>query len=160
MSTFTERITEAVALTAIADNASREAAALDKQVKQRMANNAMIERDSKTASEMMGTEYIPFVDHELERMQKRLSALWDRARQARLQLANLERAQAEDAEIKVVSVGKKSTQIVVRYTGDDGKKVSFTRHVRVSGSTCEGYSTISRQKVTYRLAGSAEDKAA
>ncbi len=160
MSTFQERITEAIALTAIAEAASREAAALDKQVKQRMANNAMIERDAKIASEMLGVDYIPFVDLELERMQTRLSALWDRDRQARLQLTKLERAQAEQAEIKVISVGRKSTQIVVRYALDDSKKVSFTRHVQVNGSTCTGYSTISRQKVTYHLPGTAEAKAA
>lgn len=160
MSTFQERITEAVALTAIADSASREAAALDKTVKQRIVNNDMIERDAQIASATMGTEYIPYVDLELERMQTRLSALWDRARQARLQIANLEREQAEQAEIKVISAGRKGTQIVVRYTREDGKKVSFTRHVRVNGSACTGRSTLSSQTVTYRLPDRAEDKAA
>ena len=160
MSTFMERITEAVALTAIAENASREAAALDKAVKQRMANNAMIERDAKVASATMGTEYVPYVDLELERMQTRLSALWDRARQARHALSILERQQTEQAEIKVISVGRKSTQIVVRYTLENGKKVSFTRHVQVNASTCTGYSTLSRQKVTYHLPDTAEAKAA
>lgn len=160
MSTFMERVTEAVALTAIADTASREAAALDKTIKQRMTNNAMIERDAQTTSATMGTEYIPYVDLELERMQTRLSALWERARQSRQMLSTLERQQAEQAEIKVISANPKGAQIVVRYTLENGKKASFTRHVQVSGTTCTGYSTISRQKVTYHLPDTAEAKAA
>lgn len=154
MSTFIERIQEAVACTATAQAASKEAAELDKKIKQRIKNNEEAAKLLKIASLVTGIPVVDPLDPELEQMQIRLDALWDRARQARLRLTLLERAQTEHGSVHLISssANRKTAQIVIHYLLDNGKKASFTRHCQITDQGYAGLSTISAQKVFYRPA--------
>lgn len=160
MSTFTERLTEAISLTATAESASRDASTLSQQVKQRIKNNEEILELAKQAAKDFGVAFVqPPLDLELARMQTRLDDLWERARQARIRLAILEHEMIESAAVKLISSNAKGAQIAVRYLRDDGKKLSFTRHVQLTAQGYEGLSVISKQKVTYRLTAAVAEAA-
>jgi hypothetical protein len=152
MSTFTERIKEAVELTAIAQAASKEAVSLDKDIKQRIRDNEAEAKVLRGTAFLAGIPFVDLPDLELEKMQTRLSALWDRERQARHALTILEREQVENGSIRLLSTSanRKKAQIAITYLREDGKKVSFTRHCQITDQGYVGLSTISTQKVIYR----------
>ena len=56
-----------------------------------------------------------------------------------------------EPNIKVINMNGDRAEIVIRYTNEDGKRVSFTRHVHANGDQWVGYSTSSRRKVAYTL---------
>lgn len=129
--TYAQRAAEAAMMQAIIQTAGSEAVKLQNRIKFLTEKGTM--------------------NFELEPLQNRLDATWDRHRQAQLRLKELERKQAVVAEIKVISSSKDRAQIVLLYLRDDGKKVSFTRHVHFDGKTWHGLSTVSNAKVTYEL---------
>lgn len=65
-----------------------------------------------------------------------------------------------EPDIKIINMNGDRAEIVIRYTNEDGQRVSFTRHVHANGDQWVGYSTSSRRKVAYTLPDSALAEAA
>ncbi len=152
MSTFIERIKEAIALTTTAQVSESDALELDKVIQRRIKSNKITFDLLQVASKITGIPVVEPVDLELEGIQLQCRTLWDRARHARLRLTVLEREQTQDGRIKIISTNPKGVQLVIHYLRDDGKKVSYTRHCRVTNEGYVGLSTISTAKVIYRPA--------
>jgi hypothetical protein len=139
--TYKERAAEAAAMQAIIASSSHEAGSLQKKIND-------LQRAQKTVESALEIEIEP---DGMAELQYRLDAAWDRHRQAQLRLAELERKQAAAGEIKVIHQTGTRAQIVIHYLRDDGKRVSFTRHVRLDGTSWKGNSTLTDQRVTYQL---------
>jgi len=142
--TYKERAAEAAAMQAIIASSSHEAGTLQKKINDLLHAQKTVEAVLEIELESAA----------MAQLQYRLDAAWDRHRQAQIRLAELERKQSAAGEIKVIHSSGSRAQIVIHYLREDGKRLSFTRHVRLEGTTWKGNSTITAQRVTYELSRS------
>jgi hypothetical protein len=136
----------------IIGTANREVSALRKS--QEYGEKALLD-ESLTPAIRAGIAY------EMDVRAKRIDVAEGRRLQAYQRIAELDQEAARQAEVKVVTwSGTNRAQIAIHYYRDDGKKMSYTRHVRREGANWVGASTISTNRVTYRLPGTALAEAA
>jgi hypothetical protein len=101
------------------------------------------------------------IAYEMDVRAKRIDVAEGRRLQAYQRIHELDQEAARQAEVKVLSwSGTNRAQIAIHYYRDDGKKMSYTRHVQREGMNWVGASTISANRVTYRLPGTALVEAA
>lgn len=129
----------------IISNANREVSALRKS--QEYGEKALLD-ESLDAAARAGIAY------EMDVRAKRIDVVEDRRLQAYHRIAALDQEAARQAEVKVITwSGTNRAQIAIHYYRDDGKKMSYTRHVRREDGNWVGSSTISTNRVAYRLPG-------
>lgn len=97
---------------------------------------------------------------EMDTLVKHIAAVEDRRHQMRRLIEELDGQAAREATIRVISTNHKGAQIAITYYRDDGKKMSFTRHVHRDGPNWVGISTLTDRKVVYRQPGTAVVEAA
>lgn len=93
------------------------------------------------------------VQLDLDKLMPRLDAITDRRLQQHMLIDELDAQAAKEAAVRVISESGSRAQIVVTYTLDNGKKQSYTRHVRREGAQFVGFSTLTGSKVAYSLGG-------
>lgn len=78
---------------------------------------------------------------------------WMRQRDnATLALYTLENAEMKAAEIRIISTGKKTAQVVIKTTDENGKKASMTRHLQLEfGNVYRGHSLLGLRIVRYDM---------
>lgn len=96
----------------------------------------------------------------IDTLAPRIAALENRRFQMRQYIEEIDGEAARDATIRVVSETGDRAQIVITYLRDDGKKMSSTRHVRREGSAWVGFSTLTTNKVRYRIPDTSSEEAA
>lgn len=143
MSTLMERIDQAAALSATINQAGKEAAKFEEMIR---ADQNKIQKAVKDKLKDFNPDKL---EAKIAANVKHADALWDRTRQARLELAKMEDEQLDSLTIKHFSPGKRFTQIVIQCDRGDGKKVSYTRHVKNAPDGYVGRSTLTNQKVHY-----------
>lgn len=131
----------------IIGNANRELLALRKT--QSALEKVLLDK-TVDAAVRAGTAY------DMDVLVKRLDVVEDRRSQASRRIDELDHEAARQGEIRVISwsdSGVDSAQVVVHYTRDDGKKMSYTRHLHREGKNWVGLSTLTSNRVIYRLPG-------
>lgn len=96
----------------------------------------------------------------LDTLKPRIAALEDRRFQLRQLIDQMDQEAARQATIKVISRSGDRAQIAITYLRDDGKKLSYTRHVKVDGHLFKGLSTLTGKQVTYYPESVANEEAA
>jgi len=96
----------------------------------------------------------------IDMLTPRIAALEDRRFQMRRYIEEIDGEAAQQATIRVISEQGDRAQIAITYLRDDGKKISYTRHVQWNGIIYVGFSTLTTNKVHYRLPGSTAQEVA
>lgn len=135
----------------IIGNANRELASLRKV---QTAGEQVLRNKTTDEVTRAGAAY------EMDVLVKRIAAVEDRRHQAHRRIEELDQEAARQGEVKLISLLGDRAQIVIHYFRDDGKKVSYTRHIRRDGGHWIGFSTITANRVEYRLPGAALAEAA
>lgn len=88
---------------------------------------------------------------DLESLNNRIAAVEDRRFQSKLLIGQLDNQAANDADVLLISGAALRCQVVIQYTLDNGKKLSYTRHLHREGGMWFGLSTLSDNKVSYSI---------
>lgn len=139
-----ERLQEAAAAKNVIASADRELSQLYKiqSAGEKVLTNKHTDGDTRAGAIL-----------EMETLVKRIEAVEDRRHQMRQLIGQLDFASSQHGEIKVISMLKDRCQVVIHYYRDNGKKMSYTRHLHHEGMNWIGLSTLTTNRVVYRLPG-------
>jgi len=90
---------------------------------------------------------------EMEELERRITAAADCRSQAHAYIQQLDSESARQAVVRTISETRDHAQIAITYERDNGKKISYTRHIHFDGMGWRGLSTVSSNRVIYRLPG-------
>ena len=99
-------------------------------------------------------------ESKLEIINAGIAAYADKRHQAKRWIEKMQGESADDGLIRVITQVGKRAEIIIHFAVPEGKKLSFTRHIRFDGSQWTGNSTVGGGYVVYRLPGESISKAA
>lgn len=97
---------------------------------------------------------------EMEVLKPRIAAIEERRHQARRWIEKMKSESADEGIVRVINQQHDRAEIVIHYAADNGKKLSYTRHVHWDGRDWRGIATVWGGYVIYHLPAAAVDKAA
>lgn len=89
----------------------------------------------------------------------RLEIIKDRIAQTKRYISDLDHQAAGDALVRTITGSFSKAEIVIIYERDNGKKISYTRHVERKRGEWVGRSTLTNSLVVYRLPGESAKQA-
>jgi len=97
----------------------------------------------------------------IEKLLPVIAAAEDRRRQMRRLIEELQHQALNAGVVELISTSARGAraQIVIHFTLDDDKKVSYTRHVHFQNGQWVGLSTVSSNRVIYHLHAAAQKAA-
>lgn len=88
---------------------------------------------------------------DLEKLDKRIAALIEKRLYTNIWIDTMKSEAAADGLIRVINQHKDRVEIVIHYAAENGRKLSYTRHVRWDGAHWMGISTVAGGIVAYDL---------
>lgn len=120
--------------------------------------------EKKLADRLMNKNTTPeehaSAQFDLDKLIPKIAAVEDRRFQMHRFIDELDAEAARQANIRLISETRDHAQIVITYERDDGKKVSYTRHIHWDGSNWRGLSTVSANRVIYHPSRAASQQQA
>lgn len=92
---------------------------------------------------------------DLDALNPRITAVKDRIARKKRYVQEIDHLAAGDAQVRTISGTRTRAEIAITYKRDNGKLISYTRHVQLMRGEWVGRSTITNSLVVYRMPGEA-----